>query len=71
MTELPARRGFTRPLQSNFEAIAAALRIGKGDPEGVIAAQVGTLYIDRDGGTSTVLYVKETGGATNTGWRAV
>jgi len=45
------------------------VQTGQGTPEGVITAVVGTLYLRTDGGTSTTLYVKETG-AGNTGWTA-
>lgn len=43
---------------------------GSGDPEGAVAAPVGTLFLRSDGGAVTTLYVKETGGAGNTGWAA-
>lgn len=42
---------------------------GNGTPEAAIAAPVGSLYLRRDGGTTTTLYVKETG-TGNTGWVA-
>lgn len=40
---------------------------GSGSPEGVVTASVGSLYLRVDGGTSTTLYVKQSG-AGNTGW---
>lgn len=40
---------------------------GRGSPENVIAAPVGSLYTDIAGGTGTTLYVKETGSGP-TGW---
>lgn len=43
--------------------------VGSGSPEGVYAAGVGSIYLDRAGGTSTTLYVKESG-TGNTGWVA-
>jgi hypothetical protein len=43
---------------------------GTGDPSGVLAAPVGSLFLRSDGGTSTALYVKETGAATTSGWVA-
>lgn len=46
-------------------------RSGTGTPEAVVSAPVGTLYVRTDGGASTTLYIKETGAAGNTGWRAV
>lgn len=42
---------------------------GRGSPENVIAAPVGSLYTDIAGGTNTTLYVKETGSGP-TGWVA-
>lgn len=42
---------------------------GSGTPEGVVAATVGSLYLRRDGGAGTTLYVKQTG-TGNTGWAA-
>jgi hypothetical protein len=44
--------------------------VGTGSPAGVLAAAVGSLYLRTDGGTSTTLYVKETGAATTSGWVA-
>lgn len=43
---------------------------GSGTPEGSIVADVGALYVRTDGGAGTVLYVKESGGGTSTGWVA-
>ena len=42
---------------------------GNGSPEGAISARVGQLFIRTDGGTSTTLYIKESG-TSNTGWAA-
>lgn len=42
---------------------------GAGSPEGVLTANIGSLYSRLDGGSGTTLYVKESGtGAT--GWVA-
>jgi len=43
---------------------------GTGTPNGVVKGRVGDLYLRTDGGTSTGLYVKETGNDTLTGWVA-
>ena len=43
---------------------------GHGSPEFVVAAQVGSLYTDQDGGAGAVLYVKESGGNSSFGWVA-
>lgn len=42
---------------------------GTGSPEGVVTANVGSLYSRTDGGAGTSLYVKESG-TGNTGWVA-
>ena len=42
---------------------------GNGSPEGVISANVGSLYTDKSGSNGSVLYVKESG-TGNTGWVA-
>lgn len=46
------------------------IKRGTGSPEGVLTADIGSLFIRSDGGTSTVLYVKESGSG-NTGWVAL
>ena len=45
------------------------LTSGSGAPEGVVTAPIGSLYLRSDGGTSTTLYVKQSG-TGNTGWVA-
>ncbi len=40
---------------------------GNGTPEAVISAEPSTLYMDVDGGTGTILYIKKSG-AGDTGW---
>jgi hypothetical protein len=42
---------------------------GAGSPEGVVTANVGSLYTRTDGGAGTTLYVKQSG-TGNTGWTA-
>jgi len=42
---------------------------GSGNPEGSIVSSPGFIYLNRDGGASTTLYVKESG-TGNTGWVA-
>ena len=44
-------------------------RVGTNSPEGVVSARVGSLFLRTNGGTSTTLYVKESG-TGNTGWIA-
>jgi len=43
---------------------------GSGSPENQVHAKVGSMYLRSDGGTSTTLYVKESGDITKTGWVA-
>jgi hypothetical protein len=45
------------------------LLTGTGSPEGNAPAPVGSMYLRKDGGTNTTLYVKESGSG-NTGWVA-
>jgi hypothetical protein len=56
----------------NFEAIAAQIIVGEGSPEGYVGAPVGVLFIRRDGGPKTTLYVKEKAVSPTdpTGWSA-
>ena len=44
--------------------------MGYGSPENLIVAAPGSLYLNLDGGTSTTLYVKETGEGVSSGWIA-
>jgi hypothetical protein len=41
--------------------------VGSGTPEGVVAADPGSLYLNKSGGAGTSLYVKQSGSG-NTGW---
>lgn len=43
--------------------------VGTGDPEGVVTANVGSLFLRTDGASLTSLYVKEVGTGP-TGWTA-
>jgi len=43
---------------------------GTGSPEGVVYANIGTLYARLDGGVNTTLYVKQANNAAPTGWAA-
>ena len=45
------------------------LSSGNGTPEAAVTAPVGSMYIRRNGGAATCLYIKETG-TGNTGWVA-
>ena len=47
----------------------ATINSGTGSPEGVVTANVGSIFMRTDGGASTTLFVKESG-TGNTGWIA-
>lgn len=49
----------------------ASIRSGTGSPEGVVSAQVGSVFLRTDGSTDTAVYRKETGTTGNTGWVAI
>jgi len=53
-------RGFT-----NINGIT--IFSGNGSPEGVITANIGSVYLRLNGGSGSTLYVKESG-TGNTGW---
>lgn len=64
--------GFNVP--GNFNAplsLGAGINImqGANDPDGIVPAPVGSLWLRTDGGANTTLYVKENG-TGNTGWAA-
>ncbi len=46
------------------------LKFGSGSPEGVVTADIGTLYMRTDGGATTTLYVKTANNGSATGWTA-
>lgn len=43
---------------------------GSGNPNGVVAASYGAVFFNTGGGAGETMWVKETGGGTNTGWVA-
>ena len=57
---------------SNFNAILAYARnsplAGNGSPESVVVAEVGTLFLRRDGGPGNSVYIKQAGSNQNIGW---
>ena len=54
----------------NGNLYAPLLSRGNGSPEGVLSARPGAMYLRKDGGTDTVLYIKEGAGYNSTGWSA-
>jgi len=57
-----------RELAAFHNQFAGMLFSGTGDPENVVKAGIGALYMRRDGGAGTTLYVKESDDGLNTGW---
>lgn len=58
------------PSETHVNGSAAEIIAGTGSPAGVVAAAVGSIFLRTDGGSSTTLYVKESGGSTTSGWVA-
>lgn len=48
----------------------ASLRTGTSTPEGAETGSVGDIFLQTDGTANATLFVKESGSATNTGWKA-
>jgi len=48
----------------------AKVLAGTGDPNGAVLGSVGDMYVRKDGGAGTTLYVKEAGANTTAGWAA-
>ena len=61
-----------RPIRTDLLTLDNTCRIltGTGSPEGIVAAPVCSLFLRQDGTATTTLYIKTTGGTTNTGWTA-
>lgn len=54
---------------AQLQSVFSHVLVGDGSPEGAVGASVGTMFLRRDGGANTTLYVKESG-TGNTGWTA-
>ena len=63
--EVVIRRYTAEPVTAYINLFSS----GVGSPQGVVIAPVGSIYTRTDGGTSTTLYIKESG-TGNTGWVA-
>jgi hypothetical protein len=55
--------------RNDTDSADAGVYFGYGSPQGVVTANIGSLYLNSSGGANTTLYVKETGSG-NTGWVA-
>jgi hypothetical protein len=67
-------REINRMLRAVFDMVAGDginVRVlhGYGTPEGAVKADIGALFLRKDGGANTTLYVKESG-TGDTGWVA-
>jgi len=53
----------------NYGTIGSSSKIfeGSGSPEGSVTANIGSIYINRGGGSGTTLYIKESG-TDSLGW---
>jgi len=59
-------RGVAQILLGNGVTISQ----GSGSPNGMVTGSPGDLYLNKSGGASNTLFVKESGLNTNTGWVA-
>jgi len=67
---VPGMEMFANATQAWLKAWSdRVIQWGTGSPEGVVIANVGSLFLRTDGGASTTLYVKQSG-TGNTGWVA-
>lgn len=62
-----------RGAQSVLENLALAtngigIKVGSGDPNGVVAATQGSIYLNWQGGIGVGLWVKQSGSSGNSGW---
>lgn len=64
-----AQNDFTSLTFQTGGATVIGIYNGNGSPETVVTARIGSLFLRRDGGANTTLYVKESG-TGNTGWVA-
>jgi hypothetical protein len=58
-------------IQQNFEAIEQLVYVGNGSPENLVAAAIPAIYLNKQGGVGTTLYVKRANSGQPTGWFAV
>lgn len=57
-----------REMAQAINVTAGYLFVGAGDPDGVIVANVGSLFLRTDGGAGATLFVKESDSGLATGW---
>lgn len=61
---------FKRALRLTGGTLLPAVFIVEGSPEGIVSAPVGSLAMRTDGAVGSTFYVKESGVAATTGWKA-
>lgn len=69
--EIPPRNHFNWLLNNIhlwIDFMDTFFQVGTGSPEGVVTADIGTLYVDTNGGAGTTLYVKEANNGSANGW---
>jgi len=69
-TESVELKRLLREIASVVNVLAGRVFTGAGSPEGIVAADIGSLYLRTDGSTSTTLYVKTADAGLATGWTA-
>jgi len=55
---------------ADVDTLGGRILAGDGTPETNVIGWIGDIFLRRDGGASTTLYVKESGAGTDTGWIA-
>lgn len=64
----PVTKDIALPWRTLLSDLADLVCFGTGSPQGVLKANIGKIYLRRDGGAGTTIYIKESGNGTNTGW---
>lgn len=62
---------YVEGIEDQVDDLNLFIRMGAGDPNSAVIADIGAIFLRTDGGAGTTLYVKESGMATDTGWVAV
>lgn len=56
--------------QLDNDSSGCSIRTAAGSPESAVTGSIGDIFLRDDGSADTCLYVKESGAASNTGWKA-
>jgi hypothetical protein len=68
--ESPELQRVLRELAQAVNVLAGRVFVGEGDPEGVVVAPKGAIYLRTDGGASTSVYFKTDDDGQASGWTA-